>query len=352
MSYWKSPQSSEAQKLYGAGMRYTDSIFPPPTITNPFFQPEQEVRTTDQLGYAQQPEVNTDHLEHIAPFAPENGLSEPRVTKDLRGPGATRVLQNPGSSTRLLSGTAMGTLSSTSAVRATVVIPGKKKKVRQQELIPIRHMHPRLRYGLIMGAMLGIIGLALVTLTPLKSDQTQLPVFSGVVRWIQTQQIAWNVNSHMSDQGQTTTSDQTNIGTGNTAPPITYLPMSQYVAIARQAAVNAGISPVYFVNQINAESSFNPDAISPVGAVGIAQFLPSTAAGLGINPYDPVQALNGAALHMATLTKDYGGNYAKALAAYNAGQGTVDYAVQQGGANWMNFLPYETQQYIYKIMGI
>jgi soluble lytic murein transglycosylase-like protein len=136
------------------------------------------------------------------------------------------------------------------------------------------------------------------------------------------------------------------------SPPITILPTSQYIAIATQDAINVGISPTYFVNQINAESSFNPNAISPAGAVGIAQFLPSTAAGLGINPYDPIQALRGAALHMADLNRSYAGNYAKALAAYNAGSGAVNYAVQQGGANWMNFVPYETQQYIYKIMGV
>jgi len=200
--------------------------------------------------------------------------------------------------------------------------------------------------------MLGIIGIALVTLTPLKNDQDQLPVFGNVVRWVQTQQISWNINSHISDQQPQLANAPVNPVNVGGSPPITILPTSQYVAIARQDAVNFGISPTYFVNQINAESSFNPYAVSPVGAVGIAQFLPSTAAGLGINPYDPIQALSGAARHMADLNRSYAGNYAKALAAYNAGSGTVNYAVQQGGANWMNFVPYETRQYIYKIMGV
>ena len=134
-------------------------------------------------------------------------------------------------------------------------------------------------------------------------------------------------------------------------PPIV-LSMSAYVAMARQDAIANGISPDYFVRQIQVESGFNANAYSPAGAVGIAQFLPSTAAGLGVNPYDPISALAGAARYMASYARQYNGNYAMALAAYNAGGGTVQYAVAAGGANWMNFLPYETQQYILKIMGI
>jgi len=113
-----------------------------------------------------------------------------------------------------------------------------------------------------------------------------------------------------------------------------------------------GIPPNYFVQQINTESGFNPNAVSPAGAVGIAQFLPSTAAGLGINPWDPIQALQGAAKMMASYASQYGGDYAKALAAYNAGSGTVQNAVNNCGANWLNCLPGQTRNYIFKIMGI
>jgi soluble lytic murein transglycosylase-like protein len=119
-----------------------------------------------------------------------------------------------------------------------------------------------------------------------------------------------------------------------------------------QDASDAGIPPTAFVRQIMAESGFDPNAASPAGAVGIAQFEPATAAGLGFNPYDPIAALKGAAQYMASFNAHYNGDYAKALAAYNAGGGTVDAAVQQGGANWMNFIPAETQNYIYKILGV
>ena len=134
-------------------------------------------------------------------------------------------------------------------------------------------------------------------------------------------------------------------------PAMPAVPQSDLVTLAQQDAIEYGISPVYFVRQIYAESGFNPNAYSPAGAVGIAQFLPSTAAGLGIDPYDPVSALNGAAKYMAGLSNQFGGDYAKALAAYNAGSGAVQTAVNNAGANWLSLMPYETQVYVNKIMG-
>jgi len=134
-------------------------------------------------------------------------------------------------------------------------------------------------------------------------------------------------------------------------PPVAVLSTSQYVSIAQQDAVAAGISPTYFTRQIMLESGFNPNAVSPSGAVGIAQFEPGTAAGLGFNPYDPIAALKGAANYMARLSAEYGGDYNKALAAYNAGSGTVNSAIQEGGANWLNFVPAETQNYVARITG-
>jgi soluble lytic murein transglycosylase-like protein len=120
----------------------------------------------------------------------------------------------------------------------------------------------------------------------------------------------------------------------------------QYVAIAQQNAVKAGISPVHFVRQIHMESGFNPRAVSRAGAIGIAQFTPGTAAALGINPWEPIPSLRGAANLMASYTRQYRGNYAMALAAYNAGPRTVQYAVNTCGRSWFNCLPYETRHYI------
>ena len=144
---------------------------------------------------------------------------------------------------------------------------------------------------------------------------------------------------------------KTHSSSGSGGPSGVNLPRRQDVTIARQDALRVGISPDIFVRQINQESGFNPYAISPAGAIGIAQFMPGTAAAMGINPRDPVAALGGAARLMAQYIRQYGGDYAKALAAYNAGPGTVAFAVYMGGWNWRAFLPYETKNYIRVILG-
>ncbi len=124
-----------------------------------------------------------------------------------------------------------------------------------------------------------------------------------------------------------------------------------YWNIAWSAAQNAGINPNLFERQINQESGFNPWVVSPAGAEGIAQFMPSTAANMGVNPWDPTSALYGAARLMAQLSNQFGGNYAMALAAYNAGPGAVQSARNAGGNNWYYYLPAETRNYVSSIMG-
>lgn len=134
-------------------------------------------------------------------------------------------------------------------------------------------------------------------------------------------------------------------------------PNSPYVAIARADAAASGISPDLFVRQIQIESGFNPNARSSQGAEGIAQFEPGTAASLGIDPWNPTQALQAAATLMASYNSQYGGDYAKALAAYNDGPGDaskgtgVAGAVQNCGAGWLSCMPVETQNYVRNILG-
>ena len=230
-----------------------------------------------------------------------------------------------------------------------VVIPGSKKRDKTNKLDTSKRlrMNPRLRLGLVCGIMLVVLGYTLFTLSPLAAGQGSFPGLSAVGNWIRQEATNLAFAAHAApaqQQQQPTTSTQ--------GLPTMNLPKSQYIALAQQDATAAGISPVYFVRQINQESGFNPGAVSPAGAVGIAQFLPSTAAGLGIDPWNPVQALRGAAQLMASYNRNYGGDYAKALAAYNGGSGTVQYAVNTCGANWLNCLPAETRHYIFVIMGI
>ena len=128
------------------------------------------------------------------------------------------------------------------------------------------------------------------------------------------------------------------------------LPASPYVTTAWQDAQEARINPVYFVRQINQESGFRPNALSPAGAEGIAQFMPATAVELGIDPWNPDVALTAAARYMAQKLHQYGGNYAKALSAYNAGDGAVAWAVKTCGHTWIRCLPTETQHYLQVIL--
>jgi len=110
---------------------------------------------------------------------------------------------------------------------------------------------------------------------------------------------------------------------------------SPYYAQAVQAAQTWGVPPNLFVQQIGAESGFDPGAYNPKsGATGIAQFLPSTAqqAGYGIAPFDPADpeaSLNAAAAYDKAL---YGqtGSWGGALRAYSGSSGGSAYPGSSG----------------------
>ena len=129
-------------------------------------------------------------------------------------------------------------------------------------------------------------------------------------------------------------------------------------AAPAQGAPQADISPL-FNRVIQAESAGKQSALSPKGAIGVAQIMPGTAkeaaqaAGL---PYDPFKlrtdAQYNAALGKAYLDKQlakYNGNEALALAAYNWGPGNVDMWVKSGADP--RKLPKETRDYLAKILG-
>lgn len=118
-----------------------------------------------------------------------------------------------------------------------------------------------------------------------------------------------------------------------------------WAAVAYQAAVNAGHpDPEMFVRQMKQESGLRPGQTSKAGAQGIAQIMPATAKGWGVDPNDPYAALGAAAKAMTKYINSYGGDYAKALAAYNAGVGAVN---KYGGVPPFK----ETQHYVKTILG-
>lgn len=94
----------------------------------------------------------------------------------------------------------------------------------------------------------------------------------------------------------------------------------------------------------NQESGFNPNAISQAGAIGVMQLMPATARGLGVDPYNAVQNIQGGLKYIKAKLNEFNGNPNLALAAYNAGSGAVR---KYGGIP-----PYkETQNYIKNILG-
>ena len=121
-----------------------------------------------------------------------------------------------------------------------------------------------------------------------------------------------------------------------------------YDALIESTAKQNGIDPVLFRRQLYAESRLDPNApTSPAGAIGIAQFMPGTAAQFHIDPRDPQQAIPAAGRYMAQLKQQFGGNEDMARAAYNWGPGNVQ-KLQAGTA----VLPDETKAYLARINGL
>ena len=114
-----------------------------------------------------------------------------------------------------------------------------------------------------------------------------------------------------------------------------------------QAATDNDLPEEFFTRLIWQESRFDPTAVSPAGAQGIAQFMPQTAAMRGLaNAFEPLEALRESASYLRELRTTFRGNLGLAAAAYNAGPGQVE--------AWLagrRRLPFETQAYVRIITG-
>lgn len=96
-----------------------------------------------------------------------------------------------------------------------------------------------------------------------------------------------------------------------------------YAAEIRGAALDAGIDPLLLASLVRTESGFRPDAVSPAGALGLAQLMPFNVRSLGVaDPFDPGQNVRAAARYLANNLHLYG-RVDLALAAYHAGKGAV-----------------------------
>jgi hypothetical protein len=117
-------------------------------------------------------------------------------------------------------------------------------------------------------------------------------------------------------------------------------------SLITEAALKSSLPPEFLIRLIRQESAFNPHALSPKGAQGVAQFMPATAAERGLkNPFDPQESLFKAAELLKDL-RDRFGNWGLACAAYNAGPERIRQWLVGSSA-----LPAETRHYVLVITG-
>jgi hypothetical protein len=102
------------------------------------------------------------------------------------------------------------------------------------------------------------------------------------------------------------------------------LPATPYDPYIEQVARRTGLSPSLIKAVALVESGFDPEAVSPKGAMGLMQLMPGTAEQYGVrNAFDPGENLLAGAKHLRYLLDEFEGDLTLALAAYNAGSGAV-----------------------------
>lgn len=117
-------------------------------------------------------------------------------------------------------------------------------------------------------------------------------------------------------------------------------------AIEREAGRN-DLDPHFLARLLWKESLFEANAVSPVGAMGIAQFMPGTADLVGLDdPFNPAKAIAASARYLRKLSDGFG-NVGMAAVAYNGGENRAARYLAEGGS-----LPWETQDYVQAITGM
>jgi hypothetical protein len=127
-------------------------------------------------------------------------------------------------------------------------------------------------------------------------------------------------------------------------PNLTEEQAETIAAAILRSSIQNGVDPRLVVAVIACESSFRPDAVGKKGEIGLGQLKPETAAGLGVDPYDPVQNIDGCVRYLRQQLDRFG-SLELALAAYNAGPNAISKAggIPQNGI---------TPKYVQKVLDL
>ena len=197
------------------------------------------------------------------------------------------------------------------------------------------------------------LGLAALAVAPAHADVLEIDA-SGTAQWI-AGPLAMRPGDLVAD-----------LATGaDAAPPLAEIPAearlvpehamvlagagaravpAAYAAKVAELSARFDLSPALIEALVWQESRWRAEALSPVGARGLAQLMPGTARELGVNPDDPFANLEGGARYLRQQIDRFDGDLERALAAYNAGPGRV---IRAGGIPRIR----ETQGYVTAIMG-
>jgi soluble lytic murein transglycosylase-like protein len=150
--------------------------------------------------------------------------------------------------------------------------------------------------------------------------------------------------AQMVSQAVGTTGPALDVAAPTTLPPAPVAPERIDQLVQQNAAVWQ-VDPALVKAIIANESGFNANATSSVGAQGLMQLMPETAAGVGVrDAYDPAQNVAGGTRYLKQMLDRFGGDVTRAVAAYNAGPEAV---VRYDGVP-----PYaETQNYVTNVLG-